>query len=531
MNKLMQRANKRIGLGNVAMLLIASSFLGQILGLLRTRLVNANFHALGPNSTDSYFAAFNIPDFFFYTIAAGALGVAFIPVLAERLTKGDKKGAMELSTSLLNTLAIVMGVIGLFVFVFAKTLIHRLVAPGLDPHQLHNAVIIMRFLAFNPLLFTISGILTSLQQSLGRFFFYAIAPMFYNGCIIGSIFLFKNNIGLVGLGIGALAGALIQLIIISCGLVGTNLSWKPKIVWRNSDFKKVIKNLPPRSIDQGIDQIEDIVETNFARGIGAGNVSYYNNAYTLENAPVLLIGSAISTAVFPRLTNRLAQNRPDLFRKEFLQILRIMIWVIAPVTVVSYFTRGYLARLIFSRNAPQISTIFGFLTVAIFFNTLYTLISRWFYARKDTKTPLFVSIGIIFIDIFLSYKLSRKSAYGVSGLAMAQSIVGAVEVTVLSTIMMIRDHKIFFNYIFWSGVLKIMSVSGFSVLAAYVMVHFLPLGANDKGFVTLGTKLVFIVGVTFTVHVVLSSFFGLEETKPILDRVKRIVLKPLRIEY
>src|ERR1035438_1390002 len=214
MNKLLQRANKRMGLGNAAALLVFASMFGQVLGFLRTKLVNANFHALGPNSTDAYFAAFNIPDFFFYTIAAGALGVAFIPVIADHLNSGNKKAASDLTSSLLNLFAIIMAIVGVAIFIFARPLIHYIVAPGLTPHQLNNTVIIMRFLAFNPLLFTVSGILTSLQQSVGRFFFYAVAPIFYNLCIIFSIFIFKNNIGLVGLGIGALAGAVVQLIIV-----------------------------------------------------------------------------------------------------------------------------------------------------------------------------------------------------------------------------------------------------------------------------------------------------------------------------
>jgi len=530
MNRLLEKANKKMGLGNAAALLIFASMFGQILGFLRTKLVNANFHALGPNSTDSYFAAFNIPDFFFYTIAAGALGVAFIPVLADHLNKGDKKGAHELTSSLLNLFAIVMAAVGVVIFIYARPLIHNIVAPGLDPHQLNNAVTIMRFLAFNPLLFTISGILTSYQQSTGRFFFYAIAPIFYNLSIILSIFLFKNNIGLVGLGIGALAGAIIQLVIVSTGLIGIKFHWSPKIFWGRKDLNIVLRNFPARSIDQGIDQIESIVETHYARGLGAGNISYYNNAYILMTAPTLLIGSAISTAVFPRLSNRLSQKRPDLFRKDFLMVLRVMIWIVAPVSVISYFTRGYLARLIFANDSSQISLIFGFLTVAIFFNTIYTIISRWYYAQKDTKTPLFISIFIILLNIVLAYKFSRPSAYGVEGLALAQSTVAALEVTILVVIMVIRDHKLL-DKVFWGSLLKTVSVTGFSVLTAYIMVSLLPLQIADHGFIQLGAKFILISVVTFTVHITISSLFGLDEPKPILARLKRLILKPIKIQY
>src|SRR5476651_1798854 len=102
----------RLSISNVAGLLIATSFAGQLLGFLRTKLVNSNFPTVGPHSTDAYFAAFNIQDFFFFTLAAGALGVAFMPVLSDRLYKGDRRGVWELSNSLMNLLAIIMAVVG-----------------------------------------------------------------------------------------------------------------------------------------------------------------------------------------------------------------------------------------------------------------------------------------------------------------------------------------------------------------------------------------------------------------------------------
>src|SRR6185312_12142393 len=393
---------KRPTISNVAALLIATSFAGQVLGFLRTKLVNANFPTTGPHSTDAYFAAFAVPDFFFFTLAAGALGVAFMPVLSDRLHRGDRRGMWEISNSLMNMLAIIMGVVAIVMLIFAKPLIRHIVAPGLSPGQLNTAADIMRLLAFNPLLFTISGILTSVQQTMGRFFFYAIAPLFYNVSIILSIYLFKHNIGLVGLGLGALLGAILQLLVVACGLWKTNFHWRPHIGWRSADFRLVLKNLPPRSLDQGVDQVENIVETHIASGLGSGNVTYYNNAYILSTAPILLIGTAISTAAFPRLNARLSQHRPDLFRRDFLMVLRAMIWLSAPLVVVCFFGRGYLARLIYTKGNFQIATIFGFLTVAIFFRIVYSIISRWFYAQKDTKTPLFVSIFTIGLNVVLA---------------------------------------------------------------------------------------------------------------------------------
>lgn len=520
---------RRISIGNVAFLLICTSFAGQLLGFLRTKLVNGNFALTGPHSTDAYFAAFAIPDFFFFTLSAGALGVAFMPVLSDYLMRHGRKAVWELSTSLLNLLAVIMFFVGLFIVIFARPLIHHVVAPNLTPEQLTNATVIMRLLAFNPLLFTISGILTSVQQTLGRFFFYALAPLFYNLSIIVSIFVFKNNIGLVGLGIGALVGAVLQLLIVVMGLAQLNFHWRPRIAWNNSDFRLVLRNLPPRSIDQGVDQIEEIVETHIASGLGSGSISNYNNAFTLSTAPILLLGTAISTAAFPRLNARLSQGRPDLFRRDFLRILRAMIWLASPLVVVCYFCRGYLARLIFSNGNDQIAIIFGYLTAAIFFRIIYTLISRWFYAQKDTKTPLFVSVFAIALNVVLAVTLARPSAYGVAGLALAQSIVAAAEVAVLSTIMVIRDHRLF-NGEFFDGVWRIISVTGFSVVAGFIMISLYPLELKDRGIIALGSKVALISLVTFGVHLAVSALFDLEEARPVIARLKKIILKPVKLE-
>ncbi|HUD07858.1 MAG TPA: lipid II flippase MurJ [Candidatus Saccharimonadales bacterium] len=520
------------GLTNIATLLVGSAMLGQGLGFLRTKLVNGNFPLTGPGSTDSYFAAFNIPDFFFFTLAAGALGVAFMPVLADRLHKGDKRGMWEISTSLLNLLVMVMFVVGVLIFIFAEPMVHYIISPNLTPQQLHNTVTIMRFLAFNPLLFTISGVLTATQQALGRFFFYALAPMFYNALIIASIFIFRHNIGIIGLGIGALCGAVLQLAVVCTGLFGTNFHWSPKILWRSADFKTVLRQLPPRSLDQGIDQVESIVETHFARRLGTGNISFYANAYVLATAPTFLIGTAISTAAFPQMNNRLSQGRPDLFRKEFLQVVRAMIWVAMPVAVICFYTRGYLARIIFTNASNNIATIFGFLTVFIFFAVLYTIISRWFYSHKDTITPLCVSVIIIIINITLVTFLARPAphGYGVSGLAISQSLSAMLEVFTLSIIMVKRDHKLL-DLKFLYGLVKIISVTGFSVVAGFIMVQLFPLELKDRGVIALGSKLSLIAGVTGLVYLTMSVLFGLEEAKSILAKLKKIALKPIRFGY
>lgn len=537
MKKTVSRATRRISLPGAATLLVVSMLISQILGFFRTKLVNSNFpDPASADSTDVYFAAFKIPDFFFYVLAAGLLGVVLIPILSERMERRDRRGVWELSNSLMNLMALITLAIGVFIFIFAEPLM-QIVSPRLDPEQLANATALLRLIAFNPLFFTLTGILTATQQVFGRFFFFALTPIVYNASIIMSALVFSTvepnaggpgGLGLVGLGVGALVGAALSFLVALIGVMGLNFHWRPKINFRSMDFRRILRQLPARSLDQGVDSVNSIVETNRARLLGDGVVSAYENAFILHTAPILLIGSSISTAAFPRLTDRLAQGRPDLFRREFVSVLRVLMWMSMPVMIIAYFCRGYLARIIFSSGAPQIALILGFLSIAIFFRIIYTLLSRYFYAYKDTMTPLIISIFAIALNIILVFTLARPQAYGVAGLALAQSIVSATEVLVIGIVMVMRDPQIL-DKEFWRSTVRLISVTGFTIITAFMMVTLLPLNLNDTGFFVLGFKLGSIVGVTLVVHVAVSVLFGFEEANSTVRKVRRLILRPIKI--
>ncbi len=523
MNRFLNRANKRVSFGSAAMLLAGASLAGTVLGIIRTKLINANFNNF---ETDAFFAAFKIPDFVYFTLASGALGVAFLPILSERLRK-NRQSAWDVASYLLNALGILTLVTSILLIIFAEPLLRYLVAPGFTPEQLQLSVAIMRIVSVNVFIFAISTLLTTVQQSVGRFFFFAVAPLFYNGAIIASIYIFGDSLGIVGLSIGVAVGAILQLVVASLGMIGLNFRYRPKIDFKNKSFREVLRILPARSIDQGVDYINAIVETRFASKLVTGSVSWYENALILHNAPIMLIGNALSTAAFPRLTDRLAQGRVDLFRKEYVRVLQTMIWLALPVVVVAFFARAYLARIIFARSSREIAIIFGVLCFAIFFRILYTIISRYFYAYKDTKTPLYVSLFIICFNIFLAFTLSKPSAYGIVGLAMAQGIVAFTEVFILVFIMLKRDPRIFSRkfYIFCG---KALVAAGFTAIAAYLTLQYLPLQLADLGPMLL-VKLGVITLVSFTVYITASTVFRFEESNIILTKLKKIILKPVKI--
>ena len=171
------RISKNKSVGFAAALLSGSYFLSAVLGLLRDRLLAANF-GLNSGVLDAYWAAFSIPDLLYYFLVTGALSVTFIPVFVERMQNNNKTSAWELSSSVINLMAIVTFVGSILVFVFAGLLMHA-IAPGFNEERHDLATALMRIVAINPFIFSISTVLGAMQQASGRFFFFAISPIIY----------------------------------------------------------------------------------------------------------------------------------------------------------------------------------------------------------------------------------------------------------------------------------------------------------------------------------------------------------------
>jgi len=367
----------------------------------------------------------------------------------------------------------------------------------------------------------------------GRFAFFALAPVLYNiGIIIGALF-FTNGItlfgvqlfegGIMGIAFGVVLGSILQLLVSSLGLYGMGFDYRFKIFWKNKGFHQVLRLLPPRSLDQGIDYVNGLVETNLASRMVDGSVRAYQQATSLSYVPINLIGVAISTAAFPKMTERLGQGRPDLFKKELQSVLRVIIWLALPVTVIAYFCRGYLVHFIKPGGNAYISGILAVLALSILFRSIYFISARSFYAQQDTKTPLYISLFTISLNIALAVWLSMGLDMGVYGLAWAAVIVSAVEVAILFYIMSRRIQGLF-DKVFVHALGRMASATGFMAIATYILVAMMPLSVDDV-FLSSFAKFALIVGVAALVYIIICRLFKLEEVYPVLNQIRKILFK------
>lgn len=527
--QLLVRANKKVAFGWAATLLAVSSLIAQALGLLRDRFLYGSF---GMTSAEvaAFKAAFTVPDFMFFLLISGALSVTFIPIFNKRYVKGNKKSAWELSSSLLNLFALSTFVTSILILIFAEPLVKYVVAPGLDEHTTFLAVSMMRIIAVNPLLFSISTVFAAMQQAVGRFFFVSLAPSFYNLSIILGIVFLAPKYGIMGVAFGVVIGSIAQLAIGALGLAGLGFEYSPRIFWRNLGFRKLLRILPARSADQSMDYFNNIVEVNLASRLGTGAIGSLSGAYTLHQVPITLIGVALSTAAYPRMTERLAQGRPDLFKKELASLIRLVIWFSLPAVIVTFLMRGYLLRILSGTGQVTAAALLGIFAWAIMFRALYHVLSRSFYAQQDTKTPLYVSIFAIGLNIILAILLARPSAYGIVGLPLAQVIVAIAEVFVLGFLLLKRLPGTL-DRVFVGALWRMLSAFGLTFWVTYLLRRTLfELGAQDRGFFTIVPKLTLLGLVVLCVYVLISWIFRLEEVNPIISKARTIIFKPIRFE-
>ena len=474
-------ANSKLSVKYAAILLSFSTLISALLGIFRDRLLNSYYLDTYPTGIDAYTAAFTIPDFMFFVLTSGALAVSFIPIFNQRLVSGNKKSAWELSSSILNLMAIVTLISSILIMVFADPLVRFIVGPGLDESGTTLAINMMRVIAINPFLFSIATVLNSILQ------------------------IFISLIGLFGLG----------------------FDYQFKIYWKNLGFKTVLKLLPARSLDQGIDYVYSILATNLSSRMGKGALRSFQQANSLHQMPVNLIGVAISTAFFPKLTEETNNEDTTKFDDIFRRALRMIIWISLPVSVIAYFARGYVVSFVKNSGQPVIASVLGSLVLAIFAQSIFHIASRGFYARQDTKTPFVVSIIAVGFTMILSIIFSIIGL-GPDGLGWAQSIGAVLEIFILLFLLNKKSRQNLLNKGFWTAFIRMLIATIVTSISAYILTKLLPLRATDNSvFVTI-PKFFIISILSMIIYGAASFLLDLEEVQPFFEKLNKILFRNLR---
>ncbi len=522
---IISRLNRRASSVSAAAIIISLSYLAsRLLGLLRDRLLVSHF-GIGPE-TDAYTAAFRLPELLFTLLVSGAFAVAFIPVFTNRMTKDEQQKAWDLASTLLNLLMLGTLVLGVLAFIFADPITTMLV-PGFDPVRHELTVALTQIMLITPFMFAISSLWGSIAQSFNRFVIFALASVFYNlGIIFGIVFLSPSQ-GIFGVAYGVVIGAALQALLQILGLLGLGFRYSPKVNVKNPDVRRVIGLMIPRSIDQGIDQIAYTIETIIGSRLATGSLSALYYANNLKNVPIALIGNSIATAAFPRMAARAAHGAIDKLVAEFVSNARLILFFVVPAVVITVIMRGYIVRLLYGFGDPVTANTLGWFAGVILFQALFFLVARVFYALQDTRTPLYISLTALIINVGLSFWLSEL--YGVIGLAMAHSIVMGFETIVMIALLQRKLGHIGLRDI-WMGTYRmIMAAAVMGGVVYWLVSRVLPLYRADVGFGVVGPKFFTIVAVAAVAYLVPCYLLNLREARQFYRKFKAQVLRPFNL--
>ena len=420
------------GLVRAGILLSAAFLVSRALGYLRTVVLGTTFGA-GPE-LDSFFAAFRLPDLIFQVVAAGAMGSALIPVLAGLMAKGERAHAWRVVATVANLLLVALTILAVLAFVAAPLIVH-LLAPGFDAAGLARTTDLTRIMLAAPILLAVGAVATSALNAEARFTAAALAPIVYNIAIIAGGLVLGPTMGVTGLAIGVVVGALGHVAIQLPTLFG--LGFRPifRIDLQDQSARKVLGLLGPRALGLGASQFTFIVMTALASGLGAGAVSAYSIAFALLQIPIGVVGVPLGVVIFPSISREHALGAVENYVGLVTRAVRLVIFVMVPVAAIGIALRVPVVELLFGYgkfDAADIdrtaATLSAFL-LGLPAHAAIAILARAFYARQNTRTPVMAAVLAVAVNTALGVIFVRP--LGLPGLALAIAIAAWVEAGVL----------------------------------------------------------------------------------------------------
>jgi len=426
-------------ISSAAFLIACFGLASRILGLLRDRLLASRFGA--GDELDIYYAAFKVPDLIFNFLILGTLSAAFVPVFTALISQEKKNKAWILANKILSFALVILIFVSLVLFFFSPELIN-LITPGFSSEKKVATVGLTRIMLLSPVILGISGILGGILTSFKRFFFYSLAPVFYNFGIIIGILFFSRFWGLSGLAWGVILGAFFHFLtqlseVFRCGWV-----WRWDLNYQDENLKKVFRLIIPRTLGLAATQINLLITTILASTLKAGSLAVFNLANNIQSVPLGMFGISFAVAAFPTLAGCWAREDKKEFKNNFSKTFNSIIFFTIPFSVIFIVLRAQIVRVVLGagkfdwEDTILTFSALGIFSLSLFAQTTIPLLARSFYAIQDTKTPFLVGLFSEIVNLFLAVFLIKN--YQLLGLVWAYSLSVILNMFLLLTILRYR---------------------------------------------------------------------------------------------
>jgi putative peptidoglycan lipid II flippase len=167
-----------------------------------------------------------------------------------------------------------------------------------------------------------------------------------------------------------------------------------------------------------------------------GAYSAYISAFTFFLMPVGLFVWSITTALLPSLSEHATHERWEQFRDQVGVGIRATLFLMVPATL-GYLALGHLmVRVLLqhgvatSASTELVTDVLRLFVLGLVQFSIFQLLVRAFYALQNTKTPFFVNLVVVGVNVALAVPLFI--GFDVRGIAGAQAIANTVGMVVLA---------------------------------------------------------------------------------------------------
>jgi len=436
---------------------IISRLLGYLRDVLIAIFLGTSFLA------DAFFVAFRIPNTFRRLFAEGTFNAAFVPSYTSELVKSKSKSKI-FANEIFNLLFLGLFFLVLIIEFFMPAFV-SLIAPGFVKNtEKIELVINLTRITFPFLIFvSLSSFFAAILNSHNKFAAASAAPIILNLVLIGILFFgnYLNDALIYYLSYGVSIAGLLQLIFLYKFVKKfyvIKFNFKFKI---NNKVKFFFKKLLPSIFSSGVTQINILVGTIIA-SFQASAVSYLYYADRIYQINLAIAGIAIGVVILPQLSKHIYLKRKNKILQIQNKALELSMFLSLPASVALFIGSEEIISALFGYGSFTEEAVTNSAKALYYFGlglpafALIKVFSTFFFANHDTKTPFYISLISVILNILISIYYFKSIGFIIIPIA---TTISSWFNSILLFIFLKNKDLFQFNKIFFIRFTKIIFVS------------------------------------------------------------------------
>jgi putative peptidoglycan lipid II flippase len=301
-----------------------------------------------------------------------------------------------------------------------------LYAHALKPPEHHLTVIFAYFFIPQIFFYGVSSLAGGVLNTRGRFGAPMWTPVINNIVVIAVLLLFAAVGGATSastitasqvqlLGLGTTLGIVAQTAALIPALHRAGFHWRPRFDFRRDEVTEIVRMAAPLFGYIVTTQVSFLVVQNVANAAGTAagklspdNFATYTYAWMLFQLPYAIVGISVITALLPRMSAHAAERRYGDVRRDFSGGVRLSSVIVVPCALVLFVMGAPFAETLFGHGhltvaqASYTGLVFGIFSLGLVPYMMFQLMLRVFYALHDSRTPMFIGVVVMGVNIAVS---------------------------------------------------------------------------------------------------------------------------------